>query len=268
MGCCGRATAPTALPPPPRSTTPPSSRSRSGWSATAWRSFRAGARGDLRPAFEAFCHDQRHWLDDYALFCALKAKLGGGSYLDWPAELVRREPAALASARRELRPNASGPGSGNSCCFAKASRLKQYASGKGVRLLGDLPFYVSPDSSDVWAEPQLFRLDRTRAAAVRRRRASRLLQRHRPAVGQSRLRLGRAAARPATAGGSTGCARRWRLSTWSAWITSAPSPRPGTCLPDRQRRDPAAGLPARGPISSRSPGQRWADCRSSPRIWG
>ena len=57
---------------------------------------------DLRPAYEQFCHDQAHWLEDYALFRALKARYNGAYYLDWPAELVRRAPAALAQARREL----------------------------------------------------------------------------------------------------------------------------------------------------------------------
>src|SRR5277367_5559622 len=65
----------------------------------AWTEFSAGAGKDLRAAYEQFCHDQGHWLEDYALFRALKAKYNT-SYLDWPAELVRRAPAALAQARK------------------------------------------------------------------------------------------------------------------------------------------------------------------------
>ena len=57
---------------------------------TAWNHFRAGARADLRPAYEQFCDEQVHWLEDYALFRALKARHQGASYLEWPAELVRR----------------------------------------------------------------------------------------------------------------------------------------------------------------------------------
>ena len=71
-------------------------------SSTAWRNFGAGARPDLRSAFAAFCSEQSHWLDDYALFRALKTRFAGAAYLDWPGELVRREPAALEAARREL----------------------------------------------------------------------------------------------------------------------------------------------------------------------
>jgi 4-alpha-glucanotransferase len=125
----------------------------------AWRNFSAGARTDLRPAFEAFCRDQSHWLDDYALFRALKARFGGAAYLDWPADLVRREPTALKSVRRELAAQCEQTRFAQFLLFRQGGRLKDYARAKGLRLLGDLPFYVSPDSSDVWAEPQLFRLD-------------------------------------------------------------------------------------------------------------
>jgi 4-alpha-glucanotransferase len=128
----------------------------------AWRSFLAGARADLRSAFEAFCRDQSHWLDDYALFRALKAKFGGRSYLDWPGELVRRDRTALKAARRELAPHCERTRFAQFVAFRQGSRLKEYARTKGVHLLGDLPFYVSPESSDVWADPQLFRLDERR----------------------------------------------------------------------------------------------------------
>src|SRR5262249_45956147 len=69
---------------------------------TAWATFSARARRDLQPEVDQYCHDQAHWLDDYALFRALKARYKGAYYLEWPAELVRRDPAALARARREL----------------------------------------------------------------------------------------------------------------------------------------------------------------------
>ncbi|HEY2135623.1 MAG TPA: 4-alpha-glucanotransferase, partial [Xanthobacteraceae bacterium] len=128
----------------------------------AWRSYLADSRADLRPAYEAFCRDQAHWLDDYALFRALKARFGGRSYLEWPSELVRRERTALEAARRELAAQSERTRFGQFLAFRQVRRLKEYAHSKGVRLLGDLPFYVSPESSDVWAEPQLFRLDERR----------------------------------------------------------------------------------------------------------
>ena len=63
---------------------------------TAWAHFNVGARSDLRPAYEQFCHEHSHWLDDYALFRALKARFDNSYYLEWPVELVERQPEALA----------------------------------------------------------------------------------------------------------------------------------------------------------------------------
>ncbi len=68
----------------------------------AWSNFRAGARADLRAAYEQFSNEQAHWLNDYALFRALNEKFGGEYYVEWPHELVQREPAALDRARRKL----------------------------------------------------------------------------------------------------------------------------------------------------------------------
>ena len=64
----------------------------------AWNNFRAGACADLRPAYEQFCTRHRHWLEDYALFRALKVRHHDAYYLEWPSELVGRVPAALARA--------------------------------------------------------------------------------------------------------------------------------------------------------------------------
>jgi len=125
----------------------------------AWRNFSTGSRSDLRPAFERFGQDQAHWLDDYALFHALKARYGGASYLQWPEELVRRTPAALDQARRDLASQVEQVRFAQFVLSRQGARLKAHARTKGVRLLGDLPFFVSPDSSDVWAHPELFLLD-------------------------------------------------------------------------------------------------------------
>jgi len=125
----------------------------------AWRNFSTGSRSDLRPAFERFGQDQAHWLDDYALFHALKARYGGASYLQWPEELVRRTPAALDQARRDLASQVEQVRFAQFVLSRQGARLKAHARAKGVRLLGDLPFFVSPDSSDVWAHPELFLLD-------------------------------------------------------------------------------------------------------------
>ena len=132
----------------------------------AWKSFSAGARADLRPTFEQFGHDQAHWLDDYALFRALKTRNNDASYLEWPDDLVRRTPAALDRARRVLASHVDQVRFAQFLLFRQGARLKAHARAKGVRLIGDLPFFVSPDSSDVWAHPELFLLDSTRRPRV------------------------------------------------------------------------------------------------------
>jgi 4-alpha-glucanotransferase len=125
----------------------------------AWTNFKGGERNDLRPAYDEFCVQQGHWLEDYALFRALKAKFQGAYYLDWPTELVQRSPEALATARRELANQIDNVRFAQFLLFRQADELKKHAHSKGLGLIGDLPFFVSPDSSDVWANPELFLLD-------------------------------------------------------------------------------------------------------------
>lgn len=128
----------------------------------AWVNFRIVRRPDLRVAFEQFCHEQAHWLEDYALFRALKEKHNGAWYVDWPPDLVRREPAALVRATRALTNEIQQVCFAQFLLFRQGQRLRRHAQRKGIRLIGDLPFFVSPDSSDVWANPEFFLLDEHR----------------------------------------------------------------------------------------------------------
>jgi 4-alpha-glucanotransferase len=128
----------------------------------AYTRFQAGARKDLMPAYEEFCHSRANWLEDYALFRALRSRYNDAPYLEWPAELVQRTPSALAQARRDLATRIGQVRFAQFLLFRQANRLKRHARAKGVRLIGDLPFFVSPDSSDVWANPELFLLDERR----------------------------------------------------------------------------------------------------------
>jgi len=125
----------------------------------AWKHFKSGSCPALRPQYDEFRNNHEHWLNDYALFRALKAKYDGAYYLDWPEEMVQRRPEALATARRELADEIEQVSFAQFLLFRQGDQLKTYARSKGVRLIGDLPFFVSPDSSDVWANPDLFLLD-------------------------------------------------------------------------------------------------------------
>jgi len=125
----------------------------------AWTRFNSGERGDLRPAYEEFCATQGSWLEDYALFRALKKQFDGSYYLDWPRDLIERRPASLAKTRRELADEIDRLRFEQFLLLCQADQLKEYAHAKGVSLIGDIPFFVSPDSSDVWAHPEFFLLD-------------------------------------------------------------------------------------------------------------
>ena len=130
----------------------------------AWNTFNGGQRPKLRTAFEQFCHEQSHWLQDYALFRALKTGFNGACWRDWPADLIHRVPSAISNAKRELRNQIEADCFAQFIVFRQGARLREYARARGVRLIGDAPFYVSLDSSDVWANPELFLLDEQLAA--------------------------------------------------------------------------------------------------------
>lgn len=130
--------------------------------AKAWRKFASGERRDLYPAYQQFCETEGAWLEDYALFRALKRKFERAYYLEWPQDLVERKPAALSKARRELADDFEQFRFEQFLLVRQADQLKEYAHSKGVSLIGDLPFFVSADSSDVWANPEFFLLDERR----------------------------------------------------------------------------------------------------------
>ncbi len=115
------------------------------------------ARGE--PDFPAFCGEQADWLEDYALFMALKDRHGGAPWSQWPEDLRLRRPGALARARKELAEEISFWKGVQYLFFRQWRALKRHANGLGLSIIGDLPIYVSGDSADVWASPEQFQLD-------------------------------------------------------------------------------------------------------------
>ncbi len=99
------------------------------------------------------------WLDDYSLYVVLKDAHGQRAWTQWDAELARRDPAALAGARREFDDQIEMSRVIQFLFFEQWRALRQTARGLGVEIVGDLPLYVAHDSADVWASPDLFRLD-------------------------------------------------------------------------------------------------------------
>jgi 4-alpha-glucanotransferase len=132
----------------------------------AWKNFQAGRAGGLRHALDEFCHHQQSWVDDFALFCALRDSHDGTSWQDWPPELVRREPAALEQARQRHQDATGRHRFGQFLFYRQWGHVKNYANSRGIRLIGDVPIFVASDSADVWAHPDLFHLDDRRRPTV------------------------------------------------------------------------------------------------------
>jgi 4-alpha-glucanotransferase len=124
----------------------------------AYRRFQAG--GFPRAEFETFRHDHAAWLDDYALFMALKEAHGGEAvWSRWEPGIAAREPRALEEWKVRLSAETEALAFAQFLFFRQWHQLHAYARERGIRIMGDLPIYVAHDSADVWANPGLFQLD-------------------------------------------------------------------------------------------------------------
>jgi len=110
-------------------------------------------------AFATFCEEQAGWLADYALFMALKDAHAGASWSEWPMVLRNREKDAVRAAEQIYGKQIQFWKAIQFLFFEQWKELKTYANEQGIEIIGDLPIYVSLDSVDVWAHPELFQLD-------------------------------------------------------------------------------------------------------------
>ena len=109
--------------------------------------------------FAPFCRENAFWLEDYALFTALKARQDGAPWWNWKDELRLRQPEALEAARAELRHELCLHRAVQFLFFRQWNALRAFAHAHGVSLIGDLPIYTASDSADVWSAPEQFQLD-------------------------------------------------------------------------------------------------------------
>ncbi len=121
--------------------------------------FATGASAEQRAALAAFRAEHAAWLDDFALFMALKGSHGGRAWGEWPAPQRDRHPPALAAARSDLAADIDRFALWQFWFFEQWGALKAYANAKGVNVVGDVPIFVSLDSADAWANRELFFLD-------------------------------------------------------------------------------------------------------------
>ena len=116
--------------------------------------------------FENFVRDNVLWLEDYALFMAIKEHFHGRDWQCWSVSLLMRLPPVMDAYREELRDAIRFQYFLQYQFFRQWKALRAYANSKGIRIIGDVPIYVPLDSADVWAEPELFQLDASRRPKV------------------------------------------------------------------------------------------------------
>ena len=120
--------------------------------------FLRSAAGPSRERFERFCRDNQWWLEDYVLFSILREQHGQQPWNAWPAEIVRRNPNAIAKLYSEFRTRLDEERFLQFAFFEQWRALRSYCAERGVRVIGDVSIFVSYDSADVWTHPKMFRL--------------------------------------------------------------------------------------------------------------
>ena len=112
-----------------------------------------------RRAFHSFCQNGREWLEDYALFMACKKVYNDAAWSHWDAGIRHRDPAVLKEWQNELSSELEFHRFVQFEFFQQWEKVRSLCSRHGISIMGDIPIYVAHDSADVWAHPELFRLD-------------------------------------------------------------------------------------------------------------
>jgi 4-alpha-glucanotransferase len=125
----------------------------------AYNGFQRKASEDERKAFASFIQEHSRWLDDYALYEALRAEHGGRAWYHWPQRIRDRTPRALEIERKRLASPMEQARFEQFLFYRQWGQLRRYANDRGVLLFGDIPIFVAHDSADVWAHREWFSVD-------------------------------------------------------------------------------------------------------------
>lgn len=109
--------------------------------------------------FERFCSENAFWLDDYAVFISLKEHFHGVAWSDWPEDLRHRKEEVIRDWKERLKERILMEKFFQFLFFKQWFSLKKYCNSKNIQIIGDIPIYVTYDSADVWATPEIFKLD-------------------------------------------------------------------------------------------------------------
>jgi len=126
----------------------------------AFENFKQTSEPSLRSEFDAFCQQSAAWLDDYALFRAMKDVRDGAAWYKWERPMVARDAGALKAAREHLHEKIEARKFWQFLFFKQWAALKLYANERQIKIIGDIPIFVAHDSADVWVNKHLFKLNK------------------------------------------------------------------------------------------------------------
>jgi len=136
----------------------------------AFKKFLKSRSKKLSTTYSEFCQSEAKWLNDFALFMAIKEVQGGGSWDGWPVELRNRELNALNSFSEKHNLLIEKHKFRQFIFFSQWKRVKDYAARKEIQIIGDIPIFIAYDSADAWTNPELFYIGKnskpTRVAGV------------------------------------------------------------------------------------------------------
>lgn len=117
------------------------------------------AEPGAKEEFQRFCSEAEHWLDDYALFMAVAEYYNNFNWLTWETDIRLRNPGALEKWRERLKTAVDFHKFVQFVFFTQWYSLKKYANDRGIRVIGDIPIYITFDGAETWADPDIFQLN-------------------------------------------------------------------------------------------------------------
>lgn len=126
----------------------------------AYAHFKEGASAAIKKAYKKFCEQNAEWLEDFALFMAIKESQGGVSWDNWPKELRSRDPQALEAFAKSNEESIEKHKVRQFFFFDQWAKVLEYAHSKDIQVIGDIPIFIAYDSADAWSHPELFYLDK------------------------------------------------------------------------------------------------------------
>ncbi|MBM7623612.1 4-alpha-glucanotransferase [Sporohalobacter salinus] len=125
----------------------------------AFKNFKSNVSKSINDKFQRFCNENEKWLEDYALFKALKEHFNGKPWYKWNEDIKLRRPEAIKEYQERLKNRIDFHKFIQYIFFKQWNKLKAYANHNYIKIIGDIPIFVAYDSADVWANPELFTLD-------------------------------------------------------------------------------------------------------------